>query len=177
MTITIANITPVLVNGVHFFINRIVQISSRLNNPWGLANSLHPLHRAICVMDPSLARTVTHTIFITKAFHPFAIQKNVWSVARPIDPSNKFNINSFSLMTTYLAFEILLKTYSFNGVNSGKLYILDLLEGSMKSRLEEKGVARRSTSCAGWMPYLWTTSAHCFTPMLHSTHSRRGGWA
>ena len=39
----------------------------------------------------------------------------------------------FPLLTTYSAFEILLKTYSFNDVNSGKLYILDLLYGSIAS--------------------------------------------
>ena len=48
-----------------------------------------------------------------------------------IDPLNKSNICSFPLLTTYPAFEILLKTYSFNDVNSGKLYILDLLKGSV----------------------------------------------
>ena len=48
------------------------------------------------------------------------------------DPFNKSNIHSFPLLTTYSAFEILLKTFSFNDVNSGKLYILDLLKGSGK---------------------------------------------
>ena len=51
--------------------------------------------------------------------------------APPINPFNKSNIHSFPLLTTYSAFEILLKTFSFNDVNSGKLYILDLLKGSM----------------------------------------------
>ena len=45
-----------------------------------------------------------------------------------IDPFNKFNIYSFPLLTSYSAFVILLKAYSFNDVNSGKLYILDLLK-------------------------------------------------
>ena len=48
-----------------------------------------------------------------------------------IDPFNKSYIYSFPLLTTYSAFEIQLKTYSFNDVNSGKLYILDLLKGSI----------------------------------------------
>ena len=48
-----------------------------------------------------------------------------------IDPFNKSNIYSFPLLATYSAFEILLKTYSFNDVNSGKLYILDLFKGSI----------------------------------------------
>ena len=47
------------------------------------------------------------------------------------DPFNKFNIYSFPLLTSYSAFVILLKAYSFNDVNSGKLYILDLLKGSI----------------------------------------------
>ena len=51
-----------------------------------------------------------------------------------IDPFNKSNIHSFPLLTTYSAFEILLKTFSFNDVNSGKLYILDLLKGSITVR-------------------------------------------
>ena len=58
--------------------------------------------------------------------------KSDWSV-KPygIDPFNKSNIYSFPLLTTYSTFEILLKTYSFNDFNSGKLYILDLLKGSI----------------------------------------------
>ena len=48
-----------------------------------------------------------------------------------IAPFNKSNIHSFPLLTTCSAFEILLKTFSFNDVNSGKLYILDLLKGSI----------------------------------------------
>ena len=47
-----------------------------------------------------------------------------------IDPFNKFNIYSFPLLTSYSAFVILLKAYSFNDANNGKLYILDLLKGS-----------------------------------------------
>ena len=53
-----------------------------------------------------------------------------------IDPFNKSNIYSFLLLTTYSAFEVLLKTCSFNDVNSGKLYILDLLKGSMDQVIE-----------------------------------------
>ena len=52
-----------------------------------------------------------------------------------IDPFNKSNIHSFPLLTTYSAFEILLKTFSSNDVNSGKLYILDLLKGSIHESL------------------------------------------
>ena len=37
----------------------------------------------------------------------------------------------FSLLTSYSVFVILLKAYSFNDVKSGKLYILDLLKGSI----------------------------------------------
>ena len=48
-----------------------------------------------------------------------------------IDPFNKSNIHSFPLLATYSAFEILLKSVSFNDVNSGKLYILDLLKGTI----------------------------------------------
>ena len=48
-----------------------------------------------------------------------------------IDPFNKFNLYSFPLLTSYSAFVILLKAYSFNDSNSGKLYILDLLKGSI----------------------------------------------
>ena len=48
-----------------------------------------------------------------------------------IDPFSKSNIYSFPLLTTYSAFEVILKTYSFNDVNSGKLYILGLLKGSI----------------------------------------------
>ena len=59
-----------------------------------------------------------------------------------IDPFNKFNIYSFPLLTTNSAFEILLKTYSFNDVNSGKLYILDLLKGSIKPRKFEVAVGK-----------------------------------
>ena len=49
------------------------------------------------------------------------------------DPIDKSNIYSFTPLTTYLAFEILLKTYSSNDINSGKLNtgILDLLKGSI----------------------------------------------
>ena len=54
---------------------------------------------------------------------------------RLIDPFNKSNIHSFPLLTTYSAFEILLETFSFNDVNSGKLYMLDLLKGSIHGRL------------------------------------------
>ena len=43
--------------------------------------------------------------------------------------SNKFNIYSFPLLTSYSDFVILLKAYSFNEVNSGKLFIFDLLKG------------------------------------------------
>ena len=50
---------------------------------------------------------------------------------RSVDPFNKSTIHSFPLLTTYSAFEMLLKTFSFNDVNSGKLYILDLLKGSI----------------------------------------------
>ena len=49
-----------------------------------------------------------------------------------IDPFNKFNIYSFLLLTSYSASVILLKACSFNDVNSGKLYILDLLKGSVR---------------------------------------------
>ena len=58
-----------------------------------------------------------------------------------IQPFNKSNIYRFLLLTTYLAFKILLKTYSFNDVNSGKLYILDLLKGSIDSLLESSDVS------------------------------------
>ena len=34
---------------------------------------------------------------------------------------------------TYSAFEFLLKTYSFNAINSRKLYISDLLNGSIRA--------------------------------------------
>ena len=44
---------------------------------------------------------------------------------------NKFNIYSFPLLTSYSDFVILLKAYSFNDVNSGKLFIFDLLKGSI----------------------------------------------
>ena len=54
--------------------------------------------------------------------------------ADPVQGVNKSNINSFPLLTTYSAFEILLKTYSFDDVNSGKVNILDLLKGSIKPR-------------------------------------------
>ena len=57
-----------------------------------------------------------------------------------IDPFNKFNIYSFPLLTSYSAFVILLKAYSFNDVNSGKLYILDLLKGSIISSLVQTNV-------------------------------------
>ena len=55
------------------------------------------------------------------------------SIQISIDPFNKSNIHSFPLLTTYSAFEILLKTFSFNYANSGKLYILDLLKGSINA--------------------------------------------
>ena len=84
-TMTIANITPVLVNGVHLVIGRTVPISSRLKDPWGLTISLYPLHHAVCVINPFLVRTVTRTIFIVKTFHPSAtLTKSVWSAAKPM---------------------------------------------------------------------------------------------
>ena len=54
--------------------------------------------------------------------------------AYAIDAFNKSNVYSFPLSTTFPAFDILLKIYSFNDVNSGKLYILDLLKGSIHGR-------------------------------------------
>jgi len=84
-TLKIAKIIPVKVNGVHLVIERIARILQKLNDRWVQGNSLHPLRLAVCVIDPSLVRTVTLTIFIVavKIFHPFASPtKNVLSVAR-----------------------------------------------------------------------------------------------
>lgn len=51
--------------------------SQRLNDCWVQANSLHTLFFALCVIDLSLARTVTLTIFIAaeKTFHPSHLQQ------------------------------------------------------------------------------------------------------
>ena len=71
---TITNIIPVKENGVHLVIDRIAWISQKLNDRWVQANSHHLLLFAVSVIDPSLVRTVTLTIFIVavKTFHPFA---------------------------------------------------------------------------------------------------------
>ena len=73
-TMTITNIIPVMVNGVHLVITRTARISQKLNNRWVQANSLHTLLFVVCVIDPFLVRTVTLTIFIVavKTFHPSA---------------------------------------------------------------------------------------------------------
>ena len=74
-----------------------------------------------------------------------------------IDPLNKSNIYSFLLLTTYSAFEVLLKTYSFNDVNSGKLCILDLLKGSILTAyllfFSPKIKRRASSKFSGTMNY------------------------
>ena len=84
-TMTIANIIHVTVNGVHLVIDKTARISQRLNDRWVQANSHHPLLLAVCVIDPSLVRTVTLTIFIdaVKTFHlSVTPTKNVLNVAR-----------------------------------------------------------------------------------------------
>jgi len=58
------NIIPAMVNGVHLVIERTARISRRLNDRWVRANFLHPLLLAVCVIDPSLVKTVTPIIFI-----------------------------------------------------------------------------------------------------------------
>ena len=73
-TLKITKIIPVSENGVHLVIKRIARISQKLNDSWAQANSLHPLLFVVFVIDPSLVRTITLTIFIVavKTFHPFA---------------------------------------------------------------------------------------------------------
>ena len=84
-TLKITKIIPVSENGVHLVIKRIARISQKLNDRWVQGNSLHPLRLAVCVIDPSLVRTVTLTIFIVtvRTFHPFASPtKNVPTTLR-----------------------------------------------------------------------------------------------
>ena len=84
-TLKIAKIIPVKVNGVHLVIERTAQISLRLNDCWVQENSHHLLLFVVFVIDPSLVRTVTLTIFIVavKTFHPFASPtKNVPTALR-----------------------------------------------------------------------------------------------
>ena len=86
-TTTITKIIPVKQNGVHLVIEGIAQISQKLNDCWVQENSHHLLLFVVCVIDPSLARTVTLTICIVavKTFHPsVTLTKNVLSVARPM---------------------------------------------------------------------------------------------
>ena len=73
-TTMITKIIPVKENGVHLVIEGIARISQKLNDCWVQENSHHLLLFVVCVIDPSLARTVTLTIFIVavKTFHPFA---------------------------------------------------------------------------------------------------------
>ena len=59
-----SSIIPAPVNGVPPVPEKTAKISRRLKDCWVQANSLHTLFFALCVIDLSLARTVTLTIFI-----------------------------------------------------------------------------------------------------------------
>ena len=86
-TTTITNIIPVKENGVHLVIERTARFSQKLNDCWVQENSHHLLLFVVCVIDRSLVRTVTLTIFIdaVRTFRPsVTLTKNVLSVARPM---------------------------------------------------------------------------------------------
>ena len=69
---TTTKIIPVKENGVHLVIERTARISQKLNDCWVQENSHHLLLFVVCVINPSLVRTVTLTICIVavKTFHP-----------------------------------------------------------------------------------------------------------
>ena len=76
-TTTTLQIIPAPVNGVPPVPEKTAKISRRLKDCWVQANSLHTLFFALCVIDLSLARTVTLAIFIAaeKTFHPSHLQQ------------------------------------------------------------------------------------------------------